>query len=351
MANHGVVSGEQLRDAGISDRTIRRRVADGILTRDGRTGLVVLNWLRDPWTEVAALQARFPQAVAAERTAAALFRLDGFDEFDHGDQGDRPPGRPDLIMPATAGGSRAREAPRRIPELPDEDVMIVNGLRVTGPGRTLVDLGRVANADLVERAVECALRRHLTTEVELWRRVTEAPRRGRGLDVLEFVLVRRGRGVPPTESDLETRFLQLVARPHGLPVIARQVNVYAGRTWLARRDFLLTGPVIVETDGSHHDTRSSRQADSHMDVRLQLMGLRVARVTYQDVIHRPRSTARRLLQLTTLPAPPEAAQLRISTRRVDSFGVRVDVVAIAPDEADEDHSETLRRADGQTRRS
>jgi very-short-patch-repair endonuclease len=87
---------------------------------------------------------------------------------------------------------------------------------------------------------------------------------------------------PPTENDLEERFL-LLWRATGLPEPRRQMPIDPGDGGsILRPDFVWPEQrVIVETDGrSAHGTRRAFDADRRRDQRLMVAGWTVIRVTW-----------------------------------------------------------------------
>lgn len=123
----------------------------------------------------------------------------------------------------------------------------IGRLPVTNPSRTLLDLGSVADADVVERAMESALRVRKTSLPELEELVDGRGGR-RGGSVLRQVLARRPSGTAPTESDAETLFVQLCRR-HGFEEPQRQYRLLLGGRPI-RVDFAWPGVrLAVEVDG------------------------------------------------------------------------------------------------------
>jgi len=104
----------------------------------------------------------------------------------------------------------------------------------------------------------------------------------------------RPAGAPPTGSELETRFVQLVRGT--LPDPERQVPVMKdGRVfalldlaWPSRRLF-------VELDGKWHDDPEARPYDrDRQNEVVTLTGWRPLRYEWADVVHRPRTTLRKI---------------------------------------------------------
>src|SRR5207245_4356318 len=91
------------------------------------------------------------------------------------------------------------------------DLTVVDGIPVTTAARTLIDLAGIVDADVLEEALDDALRRGLVTVRRLrWRMAEVGARRV----LTDFVDARAGGRV--TESTLETRFLRAL-RKAGLP--------------------------------------------------------------------------------------------------------------------------------------
>ncbi len=154
------------------------------------------------------------------------------------------------------------------------------GLRCTDGSRTMLDL--VASLDDLrwEQALESALRKRLTSVDDL----RQGNRRVSRL---------RPPGAPPTESLLETLFVQLARTVPGLPVPVRQLWIGD----IARLD--LAWPelgLFVELDGQHHLGQPVYDARRETAV-VAATGWLCGRFTWSEVVHVPRSTARRVAAL------------------------------------------------------
>jgi very-short-patch-repair endonuclease len=107
------------------------------------------------------------------------------------------------------------------------------------------------------------------------------------------VLARRGVGTPATESELETRFLQIVRRAR-LPAPQRQVQVGRRRLDFAWPSWRLA----VELDGmAHHTGRLARQRDNTRQNELVLLQWTVLRFTWADVTQRPQQVVADLVRV------------------------------------------------------
>jgi very-short-patch-repair endonuclease len=177
-----------------------------------------------------------------------------------------------------ASGRRERVSRRN---LSPERITTVAGLPCTDGTQTMLDLGGTLSDLAWEQALESALRKRLTSMEAL---------PGRGKPV---VLERRG-DVPPTESLLETLFVQLARTVPGLPDPVRQQEVERAH---ARLD--LAWPelgLFVELDGQHHEGQPVYDARRETAV-VAATGWLCGRFTWTEVVRVPTSTARRLAAL------------------------------------------------------
>jgi hypothetical protein len=160
------------------------------------------------------------------------------------------------------------------------DLLSSNGVRLTSATRTIIDLaGTRAATDLIEKAIDSAIRLKLTTIVRLTRRMSDLAAGRPGIALLREVLLDSG-----GESFLERRFLRLVRCTH-LPRPTCQV-VYApgGRVMRVDFEFSDTG-VIVEVSGRFgHTSDRDRQIDARRRNALQQMGKSVLEFTTIDVL-------------------------------------------------------------------
>ena len=168
------------------------------------------------------------------------------------------------------------------------DVARVEGLPLTTPMRTLRDLATTTTQHRLSRLVARAEHLRLLETLSLTDRRKPGGRR------LQLALSERaGREPEVTRSELEERFLELVAEA-GLdrPLVnVRVEGVLVDFLWPEHR-------VIVETDGAAtHLTRTAFEEDRKRDQRLTAAGYRVVRFTWRQVIDDPASVVRTLLQL------------------------------------------------------
>ena len=184
-----------------------------------------------------------------------------------------------LTLPPTGNGRRPHV---RRAIVPPERIVTVAGLPCTDGLQTMIDLAFSLDDLVWEQALESALRKRLLVVEAL--NVRGKPR----------VLELRPKGAPPTDSLLETLFVQLARHVPGLPEPVRQLWVEAAR---ARVD--IAWPelgLFVELDGQHHLGQPVHDARRETAV-VAATGWLCGRFTWTEVVHVPRSTARRLAAL------------------------------------------------------
>jgi very-short-patch-repair endonuclease len=247
---HGVISVDQLRAIGLDLGAISYRARAGRLHRIHR-GIYAVGHdrLSDRGRWKAAVLACGPDAVLSHGSAAALWRF-------------LPSSHPatDVIVP-DLGGRRRRKAIRihRSASLTPEMTTIRDGIPVTTPARTLLDLRLCVTPEQLGRA-------------------------RRQAEVLGY---RPGdaAAVEPdlTRSELERRFLQLCQR-HRLP--SPDVNARVGDHVV---DFLWRrARLIVETDGyRYHSGRAAFEHDRARDAGLATAGYEILRFSWRQIDRAP----------------------------------------------------------------
>lgn len=220
---------------------------------------------------------RAGRALASHRTAAVLWELDGF-----------RPGRVEVTHPR---GTFFRPAGVRSHE--SLDLHLASpvrryGIPATGIGRTLLDLGAVVSLDVVEHAVDDAVRRKLVSVEEGWRVLVAHARRGRR-GVAKFRQVLESRTpLGATDSWFERLFVErLLAANLPQPTLQHEVHDadgFVGRLDLAWPRFR----VGVELDGkAFHLSAAAFERDAEKRNRLRLGDWLVLVVTWKMFTERP----------------------------------------------------------------
>ena len=211
-------------------------------------------------------------AAAAVRTAGALFGLEGIDR-----------GVLEVDVPkhrrVTVRGATVHHV-----SLDKRDITKIDGIPVTTPARTLIDLAGVLSRDRLEDALDDAIRRHLVRPRELEARLKRMTRRGRtGAGVLlELVRERTVKNVPG--SGQENRVRRILTRA-GLPQPVRQHEIFdAGGRLVARVDLAYPDErLYIEYDGGGHESARQRRADLERQNLLTELGWRPLRFTKVDL--------------------------------------------------------------------
>jgi very-short-patch-repair endonuclease len=288
---HGVVTVRQLYSLGLSDRQVRHRVRIGWLHRIHR-GVYAVGHTRltreGCW--MAAVLAGGEGAVLSHQAAAELWKLR---------QSKERAARPiDVIIPARRGiGPRAGLIVHRVRTLRPGELTTRNGIPVTTPARTILDLATALPRRQLERIMDEAERLRLCRHDDL-EGIVELHAGRAGAGALGRVLASHRAGSTVTRSELEERFLTL-CEGHRLP--QPQLNVPLLDYVV---DFLWQeAALVVEVDGhASHGTRHAFQVDRDRDGRLAVAGYRVLRFTWWDVTQRPAVVADRVRRL--LASPP-----------------------------------------------
>lgn len=278
---HGVVSHGQLLVCGVTHRAIERRVGAGRLHRVHRGVYAVGHSAGSPYMrEVAALLACGDGAVLSHRSAGAWW---GISE------------RLDSVVEVTIVGPDCGARPgvrvRRARHIAPEDIAVREGLRITGPARTLLDLAAVLGVRALQRAVNEAQVAGLVDESDLWA-VLDRCRGRRGAPRLRRLLAD-GRGPSLTRSEAERRLLELL-KASGLP--RPETNVRIGRYEV---DFLWRAEwLVVEVDGfAFHGTKAAFERDRIRDGELQASGYAVLRITWRQIVDAPEAAIARIAQM------------------------------------------------------
>jgi very-short-patch-repair endonuclease len=262
---YGVVSTEQLREAGLTGPAIRRRVQANRLYPLHR-GVYAVGHEALTWRSrlIAAVFACGAGAVASHRAAGALHGLIASQR----------------IEVTAARGCKAKPGitVHRPRHLDEGDRTVVDGIPVTTVARTLVDLADVERAERLAKAVDQA---EVLRVFDLRALETAAERAGRrgGRGRLAAVLAAYQPEPAFLRSEAERRLKELCRR-HDLP--QPQFNV-----WLETQEVDAYWPqarLVLEVDGAEaHGTTYAFRADRRRDRALARRGIRVVRATWWDL--------------------------------------------------------------------
>ena len=272
----GLFTRRDAANAHISEQQIRRLVTQGVAQRVSprvfRFSATSQSWHQDV---LAVCLDGGPECVASHRTAAALHGFDGF-----------APGVIEVLVPMTVRHRRRNVIVHHTRSLTDADRTRVGLVPVTTEARTLIDLGAVAPADVVEEAFDAAERDGAGKRQEVERRYDELRSRGRnGIGAMTHILEARTGPIVP-RSVLERRFLRLLAAD-GLPtpVVGHRVRLKDGTRY--ELDFAYPAEhLAIEVDGhATHSTRRQRASDNDRANALAGAGWKIRRFTYEQVMY------------------------------------------------------------------
>jgi very-short-patch-repair endonuclease len=171
--------------------------------------------------------------------------------------------------------------------LRDGDVTVREGIPVTGPVQTLVDLAGMLDRRALERAVNEADRLDLVDPVTLLRSL-DRHRGRRGVAILRDMLDDEAFRL--TDSELERSFLRLV-REAGLPVPRTGTRLNGFKVDFHWPELNL----VVETDGlRYHRTPAQQARDRERDQAHTAAGLIQLRFTHAQVFRDPVRVGRTL---------------------------------------------------------
>lgn len=178
---------------------------------------------------------------------------------------------------------------RQSTDLRPHHVTTVDGLPVTTPARTLVDLAARRRPDRLAQALDDAHLTRLCRVGDVLALYDELRRPGKhGMRLLGRLLASRGPGYVPPESVLERRLLKVLAAG-GLPAPVRQAALPWRPHAPQRVDLLYPAErVIIEVDGRRWHSRTDQMAlDRQRDREAQNHGYGVYRFVWEEITKQP----------------------------------------------------------------
>lgn len=165
------------------------------------------------------------------------------------------------------------------------DAVAIQGIPVTTPERTLLDLGAVCHESVVEMALDAAEKRELITLDSVRATVARLGRSGRnGVGTLRGLLDARSPDRKPTDSEMETLTLQVLRRM-GFPEPTTQYEIRSGGRFVATVDAAYPKwRVAIEYDSyKHHSGRKAIDRDSDRRNKVIGAGWIPVTATYADL--------------------------------------------------------------------
>jgi len=282
-AQHGLVTLDQLTQAGLTEGAVRKRVGRGRL-HPVHTGVYAVghSLLSREGQLLAAVLSCGYGAALSHRSAAELWGLMPSSGWGV-----------DVTAPNRRGRMPSGISAHRDGALRASDRTEHRGIPCTTVARTLLDVAGVVSVWELRKAIAEAEVRHLLRVPEV-RALVRRCRGRRGVARLRLCIDELHPSTKRTRSDLERMFLVLCERA-GLP--RPEVNVPLNAAGIRLRpDFLWRDArLIIETDGrTYHETASAFELDRQREQRFFAAGWHVVRCTWSQVEHNPHQLIRLL---------------------------------------------------------
>ena len=197
---------------------------------------------------------------------------------------------PEVTVPGNCGRKIDGIRPHRSRALDERDVWTRDGIRVTSPARTVLDLATITTPKALRRIVRQA---QVEGTVSV-RQLQDVAARADGHRGRPALLALIADGPTPTRSGGEDEMLDLLESA-GLPrpEVNPRISMDGERIipdFLWREQML-----VVEVDGrGPHNSRQSREDDARKQAILEAHGYRVIRVTYAQLTEQPQQTLARI---------------------------------------------------------
>jgi hypothetical protein len=276
-SNGGIITTTEAQALGMGRATLGRRVEAGVLTRlkRGVFALPGFDLGQDADLEAAC---RRLNAVVSHESAGRIHEFDGL-----------PWVTPTVSVPHRQTNQFPGVYVHQLTDLSDDQVVMIRGLPVTTPERTVIDLAVSLSDGRLHWILDRALSSGTVDLEALADLFSSLGRRGKpGTARMRRLLEVRDQDYVPPDSVLEHRLLGLI-EDAGLPIPALQFHP----AWLAptngRVDFAYPAQrLIIEGDSRKwHGLMESFDADRHRDNQAQLAGWRILRFTWKDILDDP----------------------------------------------------------------
>lgn len=277
--HQGAIGRFELRAEGVSRSAVQHLLADGVLWVAGSRVVVAAGSPSSHLQDLAIVQLDAgPDAAISHEAGAAVMAVPGY-FF----------GPTDVSRPR-----RAQRGMKFLGELhepcwlPEEHIVVVDGIRVTKMARLLYDLAGTVTEGRFLRTFANTVSRHPSLLRDLHAMMPLMGRRGRpGIALMRSVLDEHPVGSVVEESGLEGRVIAILAEA-GIAV-RKQVNVGNHDHWIGRTDMkLVDDPVVIEVDSDlHHTSTLDRGSDERRDADMVEAGFVVVRIREDQVWHRP----------------------------------------------------------------
>jgi very-short-patch-repair endonuclease len=271
----GIITRAEALAAGLNIRQVRHRVKKGML-EEMLPGVYRYAGSPSIWEQrVCAAQAWAGDGSAASgRCAAALWGLNG-------------------ILPTTVEitSGRVLRSPDpsvivRRAQLTRSEIRSRQGIAVTSPERTLLDLGRTVPERILESALDDAMCKRLTTSDRLWQVLQERGRRGRnGTAALRGLMLQLGES-PGTDRFERLLFAALASGSLPRPTPQFPVKV-GGQTFYLDFAYPKARLGIEAHSFTHHSKREDWERDQVRHAALVTQGWTMLYVTWRRLRDHP----------------------------------------------------------------
>jgi len=280
---YGVVTREELLRLGSSVDQIKRRLEAGLLVRL-QPGVYAVPGATACFEQrvLAACLSAGEGAAASHRSAARLWGLRG-----------AATQRIEITVPSASRPRLHVGAVHRSRILAPVDVRMRDGIPVTRPERTLIDVAAVVPRNVAAGMLEGAVHLGLTTTEHIWRYLSRYGGPGcRGAGVIRSVLGERGPAARPTESGLEDLALRVLMRSGAPPPVRQHVIVVRGRPGIRVDIAYPPERLALEVDSAmwHCDSESYRRDRAKWNL-LTALGWTLFILTDFDLHERPEVVA------------------------------------------------------------
>lgn len=289
-----IVSRRQLVDLGFTHHVVRRQVAAGRWQLFGSKVVATTHEVltRRQTCRAAVLHAGFRAHLGGSTSLEWAGLENWYDPLIH------------LLVPAgTHVSPMPGVAVHRSHRMSSQDLVVVDGLRVTSPARAALDGARwMRSTNSAAGLIHAVIQQGLATVEEIDRCL------GRFAKVSQKVAIAGA--LVAAEAGAESRSESVAAElvvAAGFPEPVRQLEIM---TPLGTRRVDLAVPLgggrflVVEVDGPHHEEESVRLVDAVKDATLLSAGHVIVRFLAEDVLHRQAAVLTRLRELRAelLPA-------------------------------------------------
>jgi very-short-patch-repair endonuclease len=277
LRQHGLITRAQALRIGLTARQVEGRSRSGRWMRVGR-GIYRTGGAPDVWEQRVMCACLEGRAMASHRTAAPLWRLEGFPEH-----------RIEVVVRRGVRFAREGVVVHESLDLDRIEPVVLRGIPTTPLDRTILDLGAVMRFQDYDLFVQRVVASGRITWQQLLDVLVRHARRGRdGVGRLRAVLDERY-GIVPAGSDFEVLVERLLV-DQGLPKPVRQHEIRSAKGWfIARVDLAYPElKIAIELDGrAFHSDAEAFERDRERQNKLVLRGWTVLRFTWKQLLEEP----------------------------------------------------------------